>query len=524
MSPSPATTTSPDRKTSPPSSAPRRRKAYTSSSVPVPTSALNGTSEVSRHGSLSDPDIVLRSSDEKFLGPVERWFERLGKELAPLQLTRGGPIIAVQVENEYGSFGNDHAYMTRILNAIKAAGLGEVLLYTADGGDQLPSGTLPDIHAVVNFGPGEAKTEFAKLQKFRPGRPIMSGEYWDGWFDHWGDHHHVTNADQQTQELDWILSQGYSISLYMFHGGTNFGFMNGANWEKVYEPDVTSYDYDSPVSESGALTKKYFAFRDVIAKHRPEVNLPDPPAPLPVVGIPEFELTESAPLWSNLPTPSNVEHPRSMEAFDQSYGYILYRTRLTTPATGDLVIRELRSYAEVFVDGKLIGTLDRRKKQDRIPINAAAGSTLDILVEGAGRINFTTELRNERQGIHGMVTVAGRELTAWQVFSLPMDDLVKLQFSKLTDATGPAFYRGHFSLQATGDTFLDTRGWGKGAVWVNGHALGRFWNLGPQQTLYLPAPWLKQGINEVVMFTQQKPEARHLRGLSAPVLDEMGAE
>jgi beta-galactosidase len=278
------------------------------------------------------------------------------------------------------------------------------------------------------------------------------------------------------------------------------------------------------VSESGALTKKYFAFRDVIAKHRPEVNLPDPPAPLPVVGIPEFELTESAPLWSNLPTPSNVEHPRSMEALDQSYGYILYRTRLTTPATGDLVIRELRSYGEVFVDGKLIGTLDRRKKQDRIPINAAAGSTLDILVEGAGRINFTTELRNERQGIHGMVTVAGRELTAWQVFSLPMDDLVKLQFSKPIDATGPAFYRGHFSLQATGDTFLDTRGWGKGAVWVNGHALGRFWSLGPQQTLYVPAPWLKEGINEVVVFTQQKPKARHLRGLKTPVLDEMGAE
>ncbi len=223
------------------------------------------------------------------------------KNSAPLQLTHGGPIIAVQVENEYGSFGTDHEYMKRILSAIRNAGLGEVLLYTADGGDQLAAGTLPDIHAVANFGPGEAKTEFAKLQKFRPGRPMMSGEYWDGWFDHWGAHHNLTNAKQQTQELDWILSQGYSINLYMFHGGTNFGFMNGANWEKVYEPDVTSYDYDSPVSESGALTKKFFAFRDVIAKHRPGVSLPQPPPALPVIEIPEFELTESAPLWSNLP-------------------------------------------------------------------------------------------------------------------------------------------------------------------------------------------------------------------------------
>ena len=249
---------------------------------------------------LADPNIVLRSADERFLAPAERWLQRLGKELAPLQLTRGGPIIAVQVENEYGSFGGsskeDHAYMTRILAALRNAGLGEVLLYTADGGDELAAGTLPDIHAVVNFGPGDAKEEFAKLQKFRPGRPMMSGEYWDGWFDHWGEKHHDTDANQQAQELDWILTQGYSINLYMLHGGTSFGFMSGANWDhNNYEPDVTSYDYDSPVSESGALTRKYFAFRDVIAKHRPGVQIPAPPTPLPVVDVPEFELAETAP-------------------------------------------------------------------------------------------------------------------------------------------------------------------------------------------------------------------------------------
>jgi beta-galactosidase len=312
----------------------------------------------------------------------------------------------------------------------------------------------------------------------------------------------------------------------MFHGGTSFGFMNGANWEKAYEPDVTSYDYDSPVSESGLLTKKYFAFRDVIAKHRPGVATPDPPPPTPVIEIPQFELTESAPLWANLPKPVAVERLRSMEAFGQSYGYILYRTKLKDALAGDLVIGEMRSYARVFVDGHEVGTLDRRKNQDRLPLQAHAGSTLDILVEGTGRINFTVELRKERQGINGTVTLAGRELTGWQVFPLPMDDLANLQFheSPKTATVGAAFYRGHFDLQEIGDTFLDTRGWSKGAVWINGHALGRFWNLGPQQTLYVPAPWLRKGSNEIVVFAQGKPQTSQMKTLRTPVLDQLETE
>jgi beta-galactosidase len=406
---------------------------------------------------------------------------------------------------------------------VRTADLGEVLLYTADGADELASGTLPELHAVANFGPGDAKKEFVKLQKFRPGRPVMSGEYWDGWFDHWGDKHHVTDANQQTEELDWILSQGYSINLYMFHGGTNFRFTNGANWENVYEPDVTSYDYDSPVSESGALTRKYFQFREVISKHRAGVSLPDPPPALPVIEISEFELGETAPLWSNLPAPISTEKPRPMETFGQSYGYILYRTKINQTASGELRIEALRSYAQILVNGKLAGTLDRGKKQDRLRIEASADSTLDILVEGTGRINFTTQLRDDRQGIGGSVMLAGKELTGWQVFPLPLDDLHKLQFSKVDTNIpgGPAFYRGHFFRRETGDTFLDTRGWTKGAAWINGHALGRFWNVGPQQTLYVPAPWLQQGDNEVLIFAQGEPESHRARGVRAPVLDQL---
>ena len=474
---------------------------------------------------LRDPKIVLRSTDENFMAPAERWIARLGQELAPLQVARGGPILAVQVENEYGSFGNDKAYVARIRNALRNAGFTDALLFTADGGDELAAGTLPDVHAAINFGPGEAKNEIPKLQKFRPGRPVLNSEYWDGWFDHWGDRHHGTDATQQAEEIDWMLSQGYSINLYMFHGGTSFGFMSGANWDhNTYEPDVTSYDYDSPVSESGVLTKKFYAFRAVIAKHRPELKIPDPPPPLSTIEIPEFEVHQRAALWSNLPGSIKVEEPRAMESFGQSYGYILYRTTLKSPVSGELVLPALRSYALVYLNSRLIGTADRRKKQDRVNLQADAGDRLEILVEGTGRINFSTELRHERQGINGSVTLARQEITGWEVFPLPMNDFSTLRFSpseKTSD--GPAFYGGYFDLQSVGDTFLDTRGWGKGAVWINGRAIGRFWSVGPQQTLYVPAPWLKQGKNEIVVFTLGG-ETLSVRGLREHVLDQLGTE
>ncbi len=492
---------------------------------------------------LSDPNTVLRSPDEKFMGPAERWIKRLGQELAPLQLARGGPILAVQVENEYGSFGKDQVYMKRIYDALRNAGFTDSLLYTADGGDELVDGTLPGVFAAINFGPGNAKSEFAKLAKFRPGSPIFNSEYWDGWFDHWGSRHQTTNAQQQADEIDWMLSQGASINLYMFHGGTSFGFMSGANWDhNTYEPDVTSYDYDSPVSESGALTKKFYAFRDVIAKHRPGVTLPDPPAPMPTIEIPELEMDQISPLWGDSmyllhksstsssqdsPPVIAVERPRNMETFGQSYGYILYRATVPSAAAGELILPALRSYARVYVNSEFVGTLNRQKKQDRINVQVNAKDKIEVLVEGTGRINFSLELRNERQGINGPVMLSGKELTGWKVRPLPMDDLSALHFgpilSRPRPANGPAFYRGHFEWHSVGDTFLDTRGWGKGAVWINGHALGRFWNVGPQQTLYVPAPYLKQGKNEVIVFTLGG-KTLHLRGLREPILDELGSE
>ena len=470
---------------------------------------------------LADPDMKLRSRDESFLRPAAKWMNRLGRELAPLQIARGGPIIAVQVENEYGSFGSDHVYMSRIRDMIRAAGFSDVILYTADGAAELPNGTLPDLPAVVNFGPGEARTAFAALKAFRPKGPFMNGEYWDGWFDHWGAPHHVTDANQQAQELDWMLSQGYSVNLYMFEGGTSFGFMAGANYERAYEPDTTSYDYDAPLDEAGRPTKKYFAFRDVIRRHLHDAKLPPVPLPIPVIAVPKFPLTASASLWTNLGPGISSERPKPMESVGQSYGYILYRSHVNGPAKGDLTIDKVHDYSGIFVNRRLVGTLDRRLGQNHLTVTFPAGeNTLDILVENLGRINFGPKLRDDHKGITQPVTFAGRELTGWQIFPLPMLDPGTLHFTNGAP-DGPAFHLGYFTVKAIGDTFLDTRGLGNGMVWVNGHNLGRFWNVGPQQTLYVPGPWLRKGRNELIVFEMEAEASPSMQGLREPILDEL---
>ncbi len=469
---------------------------------------------------FADTGIVLRSTDPRFTKPAGAWLDRLGRELVPLLASHGGPIIAVQVENEYGSFGDDKNYLRWQEQALRHAGFTDVLLYTADGDVQLPNGTLPDLPAVVNFGPGEADSAFARLARFRPGEPLMSGEYWAGWFDQWGRPHHTTNAARQTRELAWMLGRGYSVNLYMFHGGTTWGFMNGANIDGGhYHPQTTSYDYDAALDESGRPTPKYYAFRRVIGQH---TGITPPPVPVtpPPIAVPAFALDSTASLWDNLPAPVHVDHPRGMETFGQSYGDILYRTRVATAASGELVIRDVRDYVQVYVDGSLVGTLDRRLDQDSLPLTVSAGARLDLLVENSGRVNFARPLLHEEKGITHSVSLAGRELTGWDVYALPLaGPPAPARFT--TAPSGPAFYRGSFELSNTGDTFLDLRGWGKGTVWVNGHQLGRFWYIGPQQTLYVPGPWLRRGRNEVVVYDLVAPAHRTLAGLDHPILDEI---
>lgn len=449
---------------------------------------------------LHEPDMEVRTSNPAFMAAASRWFHRLGQELAPLQSANGGPIIAVQVENEYGSFGSDHNYMEQIHHLLVDSGFDRAMLYTADGADELPNGSLPELPAVINFGSGSAKAEFAKLAKLRPNAPRMCGEYWDGWFDHWGGKHNTTNAAADAEELRWMLEQGFSVNLYMFHGGTSFGWMNGANIDGgKYEPDVTSYDYDVPVSESGELKPKYFLFRDVIGKVTGSTP-PAPPAPMPAQALASVQFTRSTSIWGNLPQPIPSTQILSMEDIGQSYGYILYRTNIAQAKSGELRIDELHSYAQVYLDGVLAVALDRRLNQSSLPVHVAHDNTrLDILVENTGRVNFGHQFPRERAGITHQVTLADKPLTGWQIYPLAMQNVSSLAY-KSAPCTGACFYHATFQVDAPADTFVDARSLDKGEVFINGQPLGRFWKIGPQGTLYLPAPWLKKGNNEIVVF------------------------
>jgi beta-galactosidase len=470
---------------------------------------------------LKDHGIVVRSTDPKFMQPAARWIKRLGQELAPLQIGNGGPIILTQVENEYGSFGSDHAYMQQTHKLLVDAGFTKSQLYTADGPEQVPNGSLPDLPVGINFGGekvGDAEKAFATLKKYRPNGPFINSEYWAGWFDHWGSKHAHTNADAQVANLKWMLEQGYSVSIYMFHGGTSFGWMNGANTDGKgsYEPDVTSYDYDSALDESGRPTPKYFAMRDAIAKVTGVTPPPVPKVP-PAMSVPAVTMQETASLWDNLPLAISSDQVESMEDIGQAYGWILYRTHLKTPASGELVLDQIHSYAQVYVNKKLVGTIDRRLKQDSIPLRATAGAQLDILVENTGRVNFGKTIGGERAGITKQVTLAGKPLLGWEIYPLTMTHVEKLPFAK-KPCEGPCFYRSAFDLTKTADTFLDTTAFSKGQLWLNDHALGRIWNVGPQKTLYAPAPWLSKGSNQVIVFDARGKMGGTLRGLDKPEL------
>lgn len=468
---------------------------------------------------LKDRSLVLRSDDPRYMAAVQAWFTRLGKEIHPLLLRNGGPIIAVQVENEYGSFGADHAYMESIKRALVTSGMDAAALYTADGPEEIPNGSLPELPAVINFGGGEAERSFAVLHKLRPDGPSMSGEYWAGWFDHWGERHHRTDGNKEAAELEWMLKQGYSVNMYMFHGGTSFGWMNGANSNGAnYQPDTTSYDYDAPLDEQGAPREKFFAFRDVIARVTGRSLPPVPPA-IPIKTFPVSSHMESASLWSNLPAPVISSKLLTMEDLGQAYGYILYRTDLKAGEGGDLVMNGLHDYAQVYVDGKLAGTLDRRLGTSHLSLpRADRASTLDILVENSGRVNFTKVIRGERTGITGSVTIGGSEPKKWRIYSLPMSDVNSLHFAAKPCA-GPCFYRARMDAAAPADTFIDTSALHKGFMWIDGRPLGRFWNIGPQFTLYVPGPWMKRGANDVVYFDLQGDASDSIKTASAPIVD-----
>ncbi|AIQ64896.1 beta-galactosidase [Paenibacillus stellifer] len=466
---------------------------------------------------LADSEIRLRCQDEKFLSRVDSYYDELLPRLKPLLCTNGGPIIALQIENEYGSYGNDLRYLEHIRQGMIKRGM-DVLLFTSDGptDHMLQGGSVPGAWATVNFGSG-TKEAFAKLRQYQPDQPLMCMEYWNGWFDHWGESHHTRDAADVAKVFEEMLEEKASVNFYMFHGGTNFGFWNGANCQlkDQYEPTVTSYDYDSLLSESGEPTDKFFAVRDIIAKYKDigELKLPEP---IGTKAYGEVAMTGRAPLFTQadrLSAPVRRTNPEPMEILGQDYGFIAYSTWISGPREKQhLVIQEVRDRALVFLDGKLQGVLERGKPELSVAFAVPEeGAELTILVENMGRINYGPYLRDPK-GITEGVRHGFQFLFGWTIHCFPLEDLSALQFGDVfVDESGdvsgdesvlnsPSFYRGYFEVDEAKDTFLRLDGWTKGVVFVNGFNLGRYWNIGPQRTLYVPAPLLRQGCNELIVF------------------------
>ncbi|SFK73843.1 beta-galactosidase [Porphyromonadaceae bacterium KH3CP3RA] len=482
---------------------------------------------------LKKSDIKLRDNDPYFLERTRLFMNEVSKQLADLQITRGGNIIMFQVENEYGAYGTNKEYVANIRDIVRDAGLDEVPLFQCDWNSNFENNALDDLLWTINFGTGaNIEDQFRRLKELRPQSPLMCSEFWSGWFDHWGARHETRSAEALVAGLKEMLDQNISFSLYMTHGGTSFGHWGGANFPN-FSPTTTSYDYDAPINEYGRATEKYYQVRKLLEQYLPEgEQLPPVPDSIPTISIPEFELTENAVLFDNLPEPVRSEEVRSMEYFDQGWGSILYRTRLKESAVRQtLVITEANDWTQLFLNGERIATLSRLKGEGTAVLPPVKeGDVLDILVEAMGRMNFGKGIYDWK-GITEKVELVSEngttELKGWEVYNIPVDYTFakEKKYREEANSTGhPAYYRGTFTLDETGNTFLDMRSWSKGMVWVNGYAIGRYWHIGPQQALYVPGCWLKKGKNEVIVLDMASPEKATLNGLREPILDKLSLQ
>jgi beta-galactosidase len=508
---------------------------------------------------FADPAVGVRRNEPLYMAAVAEYFDRLLPIVASRQIDQGGPVILVQIENEYGAYGDDKDYLRALIELNRAGGITVPLTSIDQPTDQMLSdGSLPELHKTGSFG-SRATDRLATLRRHQPTGPLMCAEFWNGWFDHWGAHHHTTSAEDSARELDDLLATGASVSLYMFTGGTNFGFTNGANDKGVYQPTVTSYDYDAPLSESGEITAKYLAFRQVLARYAGEpAELPAPACAAPVFTV---ALGESVSLWDALPELADVSADPvaglpSMDALGQYTGFALYRSRLV-PGARVFSVGEVRDRAQVFVDRTPVGVL-QRDHHDR-SISLPPGERLDLLVEDQGRVNYGPRI-GEDKGLIGPATLDGAELTDWQVLPLDVDGFARadsplyarqpgrrdvlvatgsvdldldVDFDVAANLTptatptatildsdslsGPAFARGRFDAEPGVDLFLSTAGWGKGQAWINGFNLGRFWDRGPQTTLYVPGPVLRAE-NELVILCLHGTESARASFVARPDL------
>ena len=473
---------------------------------------------------LKNPGIKLRTRDPHYLKPARKYLKEVGRVLAPLQITHGGPIIMVQVENEYGFFGKDTEYIEAVRQSLLDAGF-DVPLFECNPPDMMKNGLDTNLFQAANFG-SDPQKNFAKLRALQPSGPLICSEFYPGWSDTWGQPHHYGNTARYLSDLDYMLSHDASFSIYMAHGGTTFGLWSGC--DRPFKPDTSSYDYDAPISEAGWATPKFFQTRELFSKYLlPGETLPAPPAQNPVMSFAPVTLSQAAPIFDNLPKAIKDKYPRTMEAYDQGYGCILYRTQVPAGPAATLSAGAIHDFGFVFLDGKRVGILDRRRATAQIVLPARKDKAqLDILVEPMGRINFGPEMA-DRKGLIAPVKLGDDVLKKWRVYRLPLDSnmLAGLKFTaEIPGSNTPAFWRGTFTLDKPGDTFLDLRGWGKGDLWVNGHCLGRYWNIGPTQSAYVPGCWLHAGENEIVILDLLGPENPEVAGLEKPILNELHPE
>ena len=459
-------------------------------------------------------NMRIRCLDKTFLEKEERYLTKLFEIIRPRLITNGGNVILMQVENEYGSYGNDHAYIAHLADFYRKSGI-NVPLFTSDGpGDNyLGGGTDPSLLVTGNFG-SNAKGFFEKLREYRPDQPVMCSEFWEGWFDTWYAPHHRREPDDIAELLDYMLSVGGNANFYMFCGGTNFGFNNGANMTDVYMPQTTSYDYDAALTESGDLTKRFYEVRKVAEKYfkdLPEITVKNSEK----AAYGEIRPSSVAPLFRNLDklsAPVESPFPLSMEELGCYYGYTLYTTYADRVISDELIIDPVRDRAIVFIDGEFAGIKERDRRDDKIMINVGEGEKkrIDILIENMGHINYGVQMSDNEKGVVGSVRIAQQKLFHWTMRPLPMDNVKELveEPYNVKVSSFPCFFKANLEIKDTPcDTFLRLDNCHKGFVLVNGFNIGRYFNdAGPQKTLYVPAPLLKKGDNEIIVFESDSAE------------------
>lgn len=454
----------------------------------------------------TDPGVGVRSSEPGYLAAVDSYFEALLPIVVERQISRGGPVVLLQIENEYGAYGRDKVYLQHLVDLVKREGV-DVPLFTCDQpfGTMIEDGSLPGLHKTGTFG-SRAVERLEFLRERQPAGPLMCAEFWNGWFDDWGTHHHTTDAAASAAELDALLTAGASVNIYMFHGGTNFGFTNGANDKGIYEPTITSYDYDAPLAEDGSPTAKYFAFRDVIAKHFPvpdEAPAKRQEAPAAVISVEKsLPLLDIAPL---LASPSSVPGPvPTTEATGRYRGFYLYEVDIAR--SGVLSFAEVRDRAQFFLDDVPVGVLSRDLGERAITL--PGGGRLRVLLEDLGRVNYGERI-GEPKGLIGPALLNGTEVRDWEIRTVDMGDLgpfrdaaQELPAAGGAEAgmPGPSLSFARFEADGPGDRFLRLDGWTKGVAFINGFNLGRYWSRGPQRTLYVPGPLVRKGPNELAVL------------------------